>query len=157
MNMAGMNLSITIPRVVLIDTLTQKQAALVVEWDAEIAELNSKYKALPVTAKALQDWYVEVASMLAAGEAKVSARGDLKATDEDVKEVPDKPTVNSTRGHKKEIEYEIGRAEDARDRQLANIATSLRLLNLATNLTVEVGASEYEQLLNQGVGRSRYY
>lgn len=153
-----MDLSITIPRLVLIDALTVKRAELALEWDAEIKTLTDQRDALPVTKLALKDWYVAVTAMLVAGEATLNAKGEFRAVDEDVKPVPDKPTVSNARNEKQQIGYDITHATEGKREQLDNLDTSLRLLALATNVTVEVGTSQYERLLNQGVNNaSRYY
>jgi hypothetical protein len=149
------DLTITVPRTDLIQTLTDKRTALEVEWDAEIQRVTDERDNLPNTALAMKDWHIEVAAMLSAGEAKTTGKGEIIASDPSVKEVPERPTVSGQRGTKRDFTQQIEDAQGAKKQALGKIDTSLRLLNLATNVDIEIPVSQYEGLLS-GTVRSAY-
>lgn len=150
------DLTITLSRSDLLDTLRNKRTELEAAYDARIQKVQDEIDALPKTAAALHDWYIEVAAMLAAGEARVNAKGEVFATDEDVKPVPDRPNQATQGSNKRNLKHEIENLNNAKEQALVQVDSSIRLLDLATNSEVEIPVSQYERMLSTTVNR-RYY
>lgn len=154
--MNGNGLTITIKRASLLTTLREKRQSLETEWDSEIARLTSARDNIPKAAAAIADWYVAIGSMIAAGEARTNARGEVIATNPDVKDVPERPPATSNRDEKAHLANQVEQAMLARQHSLASLDAAIKLLDLADNDELSVAVSEYENLLATRVVIDRY-
>lgn len=142
-----MNLTITLPRQDLLTVLREKREALEGDWDRVIAEIQYEINALPNTAIAVREWHVTVGQMLADDLAKINAKGEITSLNEEEYPVPDKPSVSTRRNAKSELEHTLSRCKSNKTHELDHLDAAIRLLDLASDDTVQVPTSQYEGML----------
>jgi hypothetical protein len=140
-------LHITIPRVKLIEIITERRAALQQDYADLLDDARLGLSNLATVPAALNDWFADIATGLADGSYRAKADGTIVGIGDVIP--PAKPTTSMKSTNKRHVQSVIERLPiDARN-SASTFDTALLLLNLATDVDVTVAVGDYERMLNQ--------
>lgn len=153
-------LHITIRRDVLISELHDKRKEISDGYEALLQQFQDEIDRMPAIKQALVDYYIALGKGLTDGTLMVTAKGEPRVTsnkDEDTV-LPQWPTTGSLRSTKRDVEYRMERTKHYRDEALGALDSSIRVLNLATDVEVRIPVGDYQRMLSYRVENpSQFY
>jgi len=150
-------LHITLPRLKLIEVLTERRDALQqesVEMKDEVALAINSLATVPVS---LNSWYATISAGLADGSFVVRADGSIIASSgANGEEPPARPSSSTKNTTKKSLRNTLARIESDAQGSAAVFDSALLLLGHATDIDVTVAVGDYGRMLSQRVYRHHY-
>jgi hypothetical protein len=150
-------LHITLPRLKLIEVLTERRDALQQEYVEMKDEVTLAINSLASVPVSLNSWYATIAEGLAEGSFVVRADGTLMASSgANGEEPPARPSTSTKNTTKKSLRNTLTRIEGDAQGSAAVFDSALLLLGHATDVDVTVAVGEYERVLSQRPYRHHY-
>lgn len=142
-----MELSLEITRDKLIGVLKEKVQSLKDEGVALVKETEARRDARKTTRDEIADWYVEIARLMANGEVKIDSKGNPVAIDDEETEVPAKPSRTKLAESTRQLNDLIETIKSNTERAVIAVESSLKLVELSDNPTIQIQTADYNKLL----------